>query len=124
MLRKTRHFPRNHPTGRQPFDGFVVQDCAPLSDTTIHGTNFATQKFRTMPTHEIHAAHKLHDEIHFQIQRDLSAFGRNVSFEFNDSGVVLSGVVGSYYQKQMAQESLRRIEGLSRIDNRIQVVIR
>ncbi|TWU07340.1 BON domain protein [Symmachiella macrocystis] len=77
-----------------------------------------------MPTHEIHAAHKLNDEIHFQIQRDLSAFGRNVSYEVNDSDVVLSGVVGSYYHKQMAQESLRRIEGLSRIDNRIQVVIR
>ena len=75
-------------------------------------------------THEIHAPHKLHDEIHFRIQSDLSAFGRNVSFEVHDSEVVLSGVVGSYYQKQMAQESLRRIEGLCRIDNRIQVVIR
>lgn len=35
--------------------------------------------------------------------------------------VVLSGVVGSYYQKQLAQESVRRVAGISRVRNELQV---
>ena len=39
-----------------------------------------------------------------------------------DSGcVTLSGVVDSYYQKQMAQETLLRIDGVQAIDNRLEV---
>ncbi len=90
----------------------------------LHDTTPGPETFRIMPAREIHAPHTLHEDVHFHIQRGLSAFGRNVSFEFRNSEVVLHGVVGSYYQKQMAQESLRRIKGLSRIDNRIQVVTR
>lgn len=47
--------------------------------------------------------------------------GRKVHFEAQQGKVVLRGVVGSYYQKQMAQETLRRIEGVHEIENLLQV---
>jgi hypothetical protein len=34
----------------------------------------------------------------------------------------VEGVVGSFYQKQMAQETLRRIDGVGSIENRLEVV--
>ena len=35
--------------------------------------------------------------------------------------VVLKGSVNSFFQKQMAQECIRRIDGVQRIDNLLQV---
>jgi osmotically-inducible protein OsmY len=35
--------------------------------------------------------------------------------------VRLQGTVGSFYQKQMAQELLRRVDGVERIENQLQV---
>lgn len=75
-----------------------------------------------MPAHEIHPPHELHDLINSTLRRDASSFGRNISFQVQGTEIVLDGVVGSYYQKQMAQESLRYIEGLYQITNRIRVV--
>jgi osmotically-inducible protein OsmY len=39
----------------------------------------------------------------------------------DEGRVVLSGVVNSFFQKQMAQEALRRIEGVESIENHLQV---
>jgi len=46
---------------------------------------------------------------------------RNVQFETQEGRVVLRGTVGSYYQKQMAQETLRRVEGVDQIENHLEV---
>ncbi len=48
--------------------------------------------------------------------------GRNLRFEIHQDHVVLRGIVRSYYQKQLAQESLRSVSGVSRITNEIEVV--
>jgi osmotically-inducible protein OsmY len=45
----------------------------------------------------------------------------NLRFENNQGRVILRGVVGSYYQKQMAQEALRHVEGVSEISNQLEV---
>ena len=37
--------------------------------------------------------------------------------------VVLRGQVGSFFQKQMAQESLKGLQGVSEIDNRLEVTV-
>jgi osmotically-inducible protein OsmY len=42
--------------------------------------------------------------------------GRQVRLETEQGRVVLKGVVNSYFQKQMAQESLRRVEGVNEIE--------
>jgi osmotically-inducible protein OsmY len=47
--------------------------------------------------------------------------GRTLHFEASQGKVVLRGTVASYYQKQMAQEMLRGVEGVERIENELQV---
>jgi osmotically-inducible protein OsmY len=46
---------------------------------------------------------------------------RRFECETQQGKVVLRGIVGSYYQKQMAQETLRSIEGIHQIENLLQV---
>lgn len=47
--------------------------------------------------------------------------GRKLRLEARGGRVVLRGVVNSYFQKQMAQESLRRVEGVGEIENELTV---
>ncbi|MGE0758532.1 MAG: BON domain-containing protein [Pirellulaceae bacterium] len=46
---------------------------------------------------------------------------RRLRIEMQNGRVVLLGTVPSYYQKQMAQEAVRRIQGIEVIDNRLTV---
>jgi len=46
---------------------------------------------------------------------------RNLRFETEQGRVTLRGVVGTYYQKQMAQEAVRRVEGVEQIANELEV---
>lgn len=46
---------------------------------------------------------------------------RNLRFETEQGRVTLRGVVGTYYQKQMAQEAVRRVEGVDEIANEVEV---
>lgn len=46
---------------------------------------------------------------------------RTVRFETQEGDVVLRGTVRSYYHKQMAQEVLRRVDGVRRIENQLEV---
>jgi osmotically-inducible protein OsmY len=46
---------------------------------------------------------------------------RALRIEANEGRVVLRGTVGSYFQKQMAQEALRRVDGIDAIENELQV---
>jgi len=46
---------------------------------------------------------------------------RQVHIEASEGRVVLKGNVRSFFQKQMAQEGIRRIDGVEMIDNRLKV---
>jgi osmotically-inducible protein OsmY len=46
---------------------------------------------------------------------------RRVHFETQAGRVVLRGTVSSYYQKQMAQEAVRRLQGVDSIENQLEV---
>lgn len=46
---------------------------------------------------------------------------RNLRFETNDGRVTLRGVVNTYFQKQMAQEAIRHVDGVAEIDNALEV---
>ncbi|MDR1960044.1 MAG: BON domain-containing protein [Planctomycetaceae bacterium] len=48
--------------------------------------------------------------------------GSNLHFEAEEGRVVLRGVVPSFFQKQMAQESLRSVEGIQEILNELEVM--
>ena len=47
--------------------------------------------------------------------------GRKLRIETNEGRVVLRGEVNSFYQKQMAQEALRRVDGIEMIENHLEV---
>ncbi len=48
-------------------------------------------------------------------------FGRKLGLEAEEGTVVLKGVVSSYFEKQMAQEAIRRVDGVALIDNQLEV---
>jgi osmotically-inducible protein OsmY len=68
------------------------------------------------------AVTNLRDQVDLAFSRNLSLSGRHVRVETHGDHVVLRGFVRSYYQKQMAQETLKSIPGLRRIDNEIEVI--
>ncbi len=41
--------------------------------------------------------------------------------EARQGRIILRGTVASYYQKQMAQETLRKLDGVDEIENHLQV---
>jgi len=46
---------------------------------------------------------------------------RQLRFEAKHGHVKLTGTVGTYFQKQMAQEAIRRVEGVEFIANELEV---
>ena len=56
------------------------------------------------------------------IQTNPHVSGRTLRFETDGSRVVLHGAVKSYFQKQMAQEAIRRVEGVEQIENCLEVL--
>jgi osmotically-inducible protein OsmY len=48
--------------------------------------------------------------------------GRHLRVDVHERDVILRGAVRSWYHKQIAQESLRRIHGIGAIHNKLEVV--
>lgn len=67
------------------------------------------------------AESSLDSRISVAIEKNPHLKRRKVHFEAREGCVVLRGSVSSYYQKQMAQESLRRVQGVERIENQLEV---
>jgi len=63
----------------------------------------------------------LEDRVMTALERNPYVRRRNLRFEASEGRVVLRGVVDSYFQKQMAQEALRHVEGVSEISNELEV---
>lgn len=75
-----------------------------------------------------HSVHFTRLDLHAELRRALHGtphfHGDSVRFDASDHEIVLSGVVGSYYQKQLAQESIRPVAGPRRIRNELDVAAR
>jgi osmotically-inducible protein OsmY len=69
----------------------------------------------------MHAAPKLEDSVTLALQQNPYIAGRKLRFETSAGKVVLHGTVASYFQKQMAQESLRSLAGVEHIENHLEV---
>lgn len=63
----------------------------------------------------------LAEQVDQAIQKNPYLLGRRLRFETHGDRVVLKGVVGTYFQKQMAQEGLRHIHGVAQIENHLEV---
>ena len=72
--------------------------------------------------YQIHEAHDLHAHVHFVLSKNPFVGLRDVQFEIDQQDVILKGAVKTYYQKQMAQESLRGVQGIRAISNQLTVV--
>lgn len=63
----------------------------------------------------------LEDRVQTAISTNPYLAGRNLRFETESGHVRLRGVVQSYFQKQMAQEALRHVQGVDSIENELEV---
>jgi osmotically-inducible protein OsmY len=63
----------------------------------------------------------LFERIHEALNNNPHVPAPQVRVETADGRVVLKGSVRSFFQKQMAQEAIRRIDGVQRIDNLLEV---
>jgi osmotically-inducible protein OsmY len=63
----------------------------------------------------------LMERVQSAIQSNPFVANRNLRFETREGRVILRGKVGSYFQKQMAQEALRRVDGVEAIENYLEV---
>ena len=72
---------------------------------------------RAMPSDPV----QLDQRVQSALTKQAGVPQKNLRFEASDGRVTLHGTVHSYYQKQMAQEALRRLEGVQTIDNKIEV---
>jgi osmotically-inducible protein OsmY len=77
------------------------------------------------PASQSDRAHEPGRRLHADLRRALSDnpyfAGRHLAIELHDNEVVLSGVLGSYFHKQMAQESVLSVHGVRRVHNQIRV---
>ena len=64
----------------------------------------------------------LQDRVQNVIDHNPYLSRRKLRTETSEGHVVLRGKVQSYFQKQMAQESVRKIDGIKSIDNYLEVV--
>ncbi len=63
----------------------------------------------------------LQDRVHNALISSPYTSGRRVRIEAEEGAVRLHGRVESYFEKQMAQEIVRRLDGVQRIENLIEV---
>ncbi len=63
----------------------------------------------------------LFEKIHEALTSNPHVPFREVRFEAAEGRVVLKGCVRSFFQKQMAQEAIRRIDGVESIENLLEV---
>ena len=61
------------------------------------------------------------DKVSSAIETSPYLTGRKLRFEAEEGRIVLQGTVGTFYQKQMAQEALRGIDGVREIEIMLEV---
>jgi osmotically-inducible protein OsmY len=67
------------------------------------------------------SAGPLFDQVQGALSSSPYLSSREVQVETSNGHVRLQGTVGTFFQKQMAQELVRRIDGVQMIENRLQV---
>ena len=63
----------------------------------------------------------LHERIHDALTTNPHVPSNLVMVEAEEGRIILKGSVKSFFQKQMAQEAVRRVDGVEQIDNLLQV---
>lgn len=66
--------------------------------------------------------HQLKETIHNYLAGNPFIISRSLAVNVNDNEITLEGYVPTYYQKQLAQESIRNINGVEKIQNKLEVI--
>jgi osmotically-inducible protein OsmY len=61
------------------------------------------------------------DQVHGALNRSPYGPARDMRIEAREGVIRLEGAVRSFFHKQMAQELIRRVDGVERIENHLQV---
>ena len=64
---------------------------------------------------------ELLEQVHGALRRSPYVSGHDFRVEATEGVVRLEGAVRSFFHKQMAQELIRRVDGVERIENLLQV---
>ena len=64
---------------------------------------------------------QLEEKVSTALRQSPYVQSRNLRFEASEGRVTLRGQVSSWYQKQMAQETLLRLDGVERVENQLEV---
>lgn len=67
------------------------------------------------------SATPLFDQVQVALSASSYLSAGEVQVETTDGRVRLQGTVGTFYQKQMAQELVRRVDGVEIVENKLQV---
>jgi osmotically-inducible protein OsmY len=70
---------------------------------------------------EIQLDERFEEKVSSALRQNPHLQTRNLRFEANEGRVTLRGQVNSWYQKQMAQETLLRLDGIDRVENHLEV---
>ena len=85
----------------------------------LSSDNEAAQTASTAAANNL--AHVVHDALNRSPYLGAYLADNRFRIEAGEGQVRLHGEVGSYYEKQMAQETVLRIDGVERIENLLQV---
>jgi osmotically-inducible protein OsmY len=69
-----------------------------------------------------HGLLSLDERVNLALQSAPHLVGRRLQSQAQDGQVILHGSVNSFFEKQMAQEVVRRIDGVQQITNELTVV--
>lgn len=64
-------------------------------------------------------AHQLSELVKHAISNSIMIANQNIQYKIEREHVVLTGIVNSYYEKQVAQESVSRVDGVAQVQNRL-----
>lgn len=80
---------------------------------SMQGEDMSNTLLESAPNLEVRATKAIDNAPHL--------LGQTLHCEAEGGQVTLRGVVSSYFQKQMAQETLRRIDGVEEVTNLLEV---
>jgi hypothetical protein len=111
-------------------DGYFPPQLVPVFRYQIFTPKFAIMQqnctleiSHSSDTSRVHEpGRRLHADVHRALALNPYFAGRCLDVELRENEVVLSGVLGSYFHKQMAQESVLSVHGVRRVHNQIRVV--
>ena len=74
-----------------------------------------------MSNAELQGENVVDEQVSMALRQNPHLQGRNLRFETNERRVTLRGQVNSWYQKQMAQETLLRLDCIDLVENHLEV---